>query len=111
MEVVHQQKGREVFTAKYPWIVAMAFGLLHGFGFAGALTDVGLPSNAIPLSLFGFNLGVELGQVIFIIVIASLLWLVQKRIKRIPEIVPLLLIYSIGGLSSFWLVERVAGFW
>ena len=111
VEIFQQQKGNKVFTAEYPWIVAMAFGLLHGFGFAGALTDVGLPQSAIPISLLGFNLGVEIGQVIFILAIIGLLKLFDKIIQRIPEIVPQIFTYSIGGLASFWLIERVVGFW
>jgi len=75
VEIIQQRKGNKTFTAEYPWIVAMIFGLLHGFGFAGALDDVGLPQNAIPMSLLGFNLGVEVGQVLFIIAILGLLML------------------------------------
>ena len=65
-EIVHGARGRPGLTARRPWIVAFTFGLLHGFGFAGALSEVGLPQNAIPLALFFFNVGVELGQLLFI---------------------------------------------
>lgn len=98
------------FTAKHPWLVALIFGLLHGFGFAGALTEVGLPNNAIPIALLGFNLGVEIGQVIFIIAIISLMYLLNKLIKNMPSLLPHIAIYAIGSLASFWLIERVSGF-
>jgi len=111
VEIIQHQKGKKVFTEKFPWVVAMAFGLLHGFGFAGALTDVGLPGSAIPISLLGFNVGVEIGQVLFIVAILFLISATNKLIKRIPEVLPTIAIYSIGGLASFWLIERIAGFW
>lgn len=111
VEIIQQQKGKEVFTSKYPWIVAMTFGLLHGFGFAGALTEVGLPGNAIPISLLGFNLGVEIGQVIFIVVIIGIMTAVNRLVKRMPELLSTVAVYSIGGLASFWLIERLVGFW
>jgi len=88
VEIIQHSNNKKVFTSKYPWAVALVFGLLHGFGFAGALTEIGLPNNAIPISLLGFNLGVEIGQVLFIIAI----------------------ILAIKLLNSFWLIERVVGF-
>lgn len=108
--IKHSKHKEEVFTSKYPWVVALVFGLLHGFGFAGALSDVGLPNNAIPISLLGFNLGVEIGQVLFIIVIIALIKLTNKLIKDIPALIPQMAVYAIGGLASFWLIERVVGF-
>ena len=66
VELVHYYQGKAVFSSRYPWVVAFIFGLLHGFGFAGALANVGLPPNDIPLTLFLFNVGVETGQLIFI---------------------------------------------
>ncbi len=111
IEIIQKQKGSNVFTADYPWIVAMVFGLLHGFGFAGALTEVGLPTNAIPISLLGFNVGVEIGQIIFIITIILVIKLFKNTINDIPEIIPKLIIYSIGGLASYWLIDRIIGFW
>jgi hydrogenase/urease accessory protein HupE len=65
-EVVQQRHGRAGWAAKWPWLVAFSFGLLHGLGFAGALAEIGLPTNSIPLALFFFNVGVELGQLLFI---------------------------------------------
>ena len=66
VEIVNSARGRESLTARLPWLVAFAFGLLHGLGFAGALSEVGLPGHAIPVALLFFNIGVELGQLLFI---------------------------------------------
>ena len=65
-EIVHARQGRPGMTARYPWVVAFSFGLLHGFGFAGALAEVGLPQSSIPIALLFFNVGVELGQLLFV---------------------------------------------
>jgi hypothetical protein len=92
--------------------VAFAFGLLHGFGFASALTDVGLPQGDVPLALFAFNAGVELGQLVFIAVVLSVLVLV-KRMKLPPIIERYALpvaTYAIGILAAFWFFERLANF-
>jgi len=111
MEIVHSKKGRPGAAAKWPWLIAFIFGLLHGFGFAGALAEVGLPQQSIPLALICFNIGVELGQLLFVLAVIVLTWLLQqlnqqKILKRAETVV----IYSIGGLSSFWLIERVSSF-
>jgi hypothetical protein len=78
-ELAHGKKGEERLTERYPWVVAFTFGLLHGFGFAGALSAVGLPQNEIPLALFQFNVGVEIGQIVFVAVVV----LISAGIKRI----------------------------
>ena len=101
-------------TQHYPWVVAFAFGLLHGFGFAGALAEVGLPQSSIPIALLFFNVGVEIGQVLFVgAVLAAIAvsWRAGQRI-RLPQPAWLwrLTPYAIGSLASFWLVERVAAF-
>ena len=70
-EIIHQRQGREGLASRKPWIVAFAFGLLHGLGFAGALAEVGLPENSIPLALLFFNIGVEIGQVLFIVAVLA----------------------------------------
>ena len=77
-EIVQGLRGRPGLTARAPWLVAFSFGLLHGFGFAGALAEVGLPQNAIPIALFAFNVGVELGQLIFV----ALVLIVRARCSR-----------------------------
>ena len=110
-EIVHGRQGRPTMTHRRPWLVALAFGLLHGFGFAGALAEVGLPGSAIPLALLLFNLGVEAGQVVFIAA-ALLGWALLKKLShtRLDDAwaVPT---YSIGALAAYWTVERVAAFW
>ena len=105
------QRGQEVYTSKYPWVVALSFGLLHGFGFAGALSEIGLPRQDLVLSLLGFNLGVELGQVVFVIVVILVVKMMNQLFHEIPKWISTATIYGIGSLASFWLIERVVGFW
>ncbi len=107
VELVHTYQGRPGLTAKYPWLIAFSFGLLHGFGFAGALADVGLPENAIPLTLFLFNVGVEIGQLIFVAVVLGILWLVRKSKLSVPEFVKWIPPYAIGSFSAMWFIERL----
>jgi len=111
VEIIRHQHGEEVYTSKYPWSVALVFGLLHGFGFAGALSEIGLPESAKAISLFGFNLGVEIGQVIFILIIIALVKVMNTLIKKPPRGMSTSIIYAIGSLAAFWLIERVVGFW
>jgi hypothetical protein len=109
-EIEHARRGRPGITARWPWIVAFTFGLLHGLGFAGALSEVGLPERAIPLALLFFNLGVEAGQLLFIAAVAAAVAIVTRLPLPRPtwaEIVPP---YAIGGIAMFWVIERVAGF-
>ena len=106
------QRGQASLTSQWPWIVAFTFGLLHGFGFASALTEIGLPQGDIPLALLSFNAGVEIGQLIFIgVVIGALAGL--KRID-IPEPIARgalpVATYAIGSIAAFWFLERLAGF-
>lgn len=107
-EIVHWRQGRPGITRRAPWIVAFVFGLLHGFGFAGALTEIGLPEHAIPLALLFFNLGVEAGQLLFIAAVFVVSWLLrQVPMPRWAWRVP---VYGIGGMAAFWTIERIAGF-
>ena len=110
-EIVRGRQGIAVLTARVPWIVAFTFGLLHGFGFAGALSEIGLPQSAIPLALFSFNVGVEIGQLLFVSGVV-LLYSIAKRIQPLPPAwawrVPT---YTIGGVAAFWTIDRIAGFW
>ena len=111
-EIAHLDRGRPSLTARWPWLVAFSFGLLHGFGFAGALTAVGLPQGDIPLALFAFNAGVELGQLAFIAAVLGALGLV-RRIELSPVADRRALrmaTYAIGTLAAFWFFERLAGF-
>ena len=112
-EIVQQQRGREGLAAKQPWLVAFVFGLLHGLGFAGALAEVGLPQNSIPLALLFFNIGVEIGQLLFIaVVLAAKSLFVRLAADRVElRRAAILPAYFIGGIASYWAIERVVGFW
>ena len=111
IEIISQKKGIEGIASKYPWVVAFIFGLLHGFGFAGALSEIGLPQNAITIALLFFNVGVEIGQLIFITSIVLIYYLIQKFDNQVLlDRVEMITVYSIGAISSFWLIGRVSGF-
>jgi hydrogenase/urease accessory protein HupE len=109
-EIVHARQGQVGLAAHMPWIVAFTFGLLHGFGFAGALSETGLPEGHIPVALLFFNLGVEAGQLLFVAAVLALV-AVARRIHiawpRWAELVPP---YAIGSLAMFWVIQRVAAF-
>jgi hypothetical protein len=96
-------------ATRFPWLVAFAFGLLHGFGFAGALSEVGVPQQAVPLALLFFNVGVELGQLLFIAAVFGLAWLVSLTAVRVPQIWQRAVAYGIGSVAAFWVVERTLG--
>ncbi len=108
-EILRRRRGERGLTERAPWLVAGSFGLLHGFGFAGALSQVGLPANDIPLALLFFNLGVEAGQLAFVIVALGVIALLRRA--RLPEWARLLPPYAIGGVAMFWAIERIAAIW
>ena len=110
VELVHYLDGRKGLTVRYPWIVAFTFGLLHGFGFAGALVDLGLPQTDIPWALLFFNVGVELGQLAFVLVAIGVIWLIGKIKINWPNWVEKVPPYAIGCLASFWMIERIWAF-
>jgi hydrogenase/urease accessory protein HupE len=109
-ELARQNRGETGLTARAPWLVAFAFGLLHGFGFAGALAEVGLPQSDIPMALLTFNLGVEAGQLMFVATVLALNWGVNRAIAAPPRWLQQAPVYAIGSLAAFWLIERVAAF-
>jgi len=113
-EIVRGHRGRPGLTARQPWLVAFVFGLLHGFGFAGALADVGLPQNAIAVALLFFNVGVEIGQLLFVAVAVTVIALAKIVIARLamprPAWARALPPYAIGGAAGFWVIERIAAF-
>ncbi|MCV9943981.1 MULTISPECIES: HupE/UreJ family protein [unclassified Rhizobium] len=121
VEIVKSRQAKEAnLTARLPWLVAFAFGLLHGLGFAGALSEIGLPHHAIPAALLFFNIGVELGQLAFAAtVLATFAILGRLSIRvfrsqhgRAPHAwARVATAYCIGGIAAFWLIERVGGFW
>ena len=108
VEIVQLERGQIGLTARWPWLVAFSFGLLHGFGFASALSDVGLPRGDIPLALFSFNVGVECGQLMFVGVVLGVAALarrlrIEARVQRYAlRVTP----YAIGTLAAFWFFER-----
>jgi hydrogenase/urease accessory protein HupE len=106
-ELAREKHGQE----RHPWVVAFTFGLLHGLGFAGALAEVGLPPNEIPLALFQFNVGVEIGQILFVTVVL----LIGKGIRKISYEWPVWIrrgpAYLIGSVAAFWCVQRTVSFW
>ncbi|CAA6808171.1 MAG: membrane protein, putative [uncultured Sulfurovum sp.] len=111
LEIMHEKQGKVGLTSQYPWIVAFIFGLLHGFGFAGALSDIGLPEQAITLALVFFNIGVELGQLIFVLFVVLIALVLRKFIQRKSiEKIEIIVVYATGGLASFWMIERVLAF-
>ena len=109
-EIVHKHNGQFSLTEKYPWVVAFAFGLFHGLGFAGALSEIGVPQHEVPLALLMFNVGVETGQLLFIGVILSLVAVLKKLPLTAPQGSWRLLPYSIGSVAAFWTIERVVSF-
>jgi hydrogenase/urease accessory protein HupE len=111
-EILRLRRGEPSLTARWPWLVAFCFGLLHGFGFAGALTAVGLPVGDIPLALFAFNVGVELGQLAFIAAVLGAMALARRTgvssglaRRALPATA-----WAIGILAAFWFFERLSAF-
>jgi len=119
VEIVNARRGMPALTARSPWLVAFCFGLLHGFGFAGALAEVGLPHHAIPTALLFFNLGVEIGQLVFVAAVMTAGELFRRAMA--PRLEPAMLTqttnwlditaaYAIGTVAAYWLIERTATF-
>lgn len=106
VELVHVRKGRPALAQRYPWVIAFTFGLLHGFGFAGALSEVGLPPERIPLALLLFNCGIEIGQVVFVGVVLAVLALLARVVPRLCAGVKWVMPHAIGSLAAFWFIER-----
>ena len=107
-EIVRSWRGETSFTIRHPWVVAFAFGLLHGFGFASALTSAGLPKAELPVALLSFNVGVEIGQLSFVALILLLeraFRILEVRWPRWAEALPG---YTVGSLGAFWTVQRLA---
>jgi hypothetical protein len=109
-EILRARQGRAGLAATRPWLVAFAFGLLHGLGFAGALTELGLAPGEIPLALLFFNLGVEVGQLMFVAAFLALAWALRRLQVRWPRWAAPLPAYAIGTIAAFWLIERTSGF-
>jgi hypothetical protein len=111
-EIVRARKGQSGLTERWPWAISFTFGLLHGFGFAGALSEVGLPQKAIPVALLFFNAGVEVGQLIFIAAMSAIAILARQVARKITlprpawawRIPP----YAIGAVAAFWFLQRIS---
>jgi hydrogenase/urease accessory protein HupE len=119
-EIVHRRQGRYGLTETWPWVIAFTFGLLHGLGFASALREVGLPQNGIPVGLLFFNIGVELGQLLFVGVIMTVIALAVRAARKFSQWnvaaqsafawCENISAYAIGGVAAFWLIERTLSF-
>jgi hydrogenase/urease accessory protein HupE len=119
VEILNARRGKSSLTTRLPWLVAFSFGLLHGFGFAGALAEVGLPQHAIPVALLFFNLGVEIGQLAFVAAVLTVgglfrtaiaLRLEPALIRRTVNRFDVIAAYAIGTVAAFWLIERTSAF-
>lgn len=109
-EILRAQAGKHGIAARRPWIVAFVFGLLHGFGFASALSETGLPAHAIPLALLMFNAGVEIGQLLFVGAVMLLIIALRYSPVGIPARLKVLPPYLIGSVAMFWVIERLVAF-
>lgn len=109
---VELARGREApptLLRRFPWAMAFLFGLLHGLGFAGALAEIGLPPDDVPLALFSFNVGIELGQLAFVAVMMVAGLLLRRVLRTRPPWLDLAPAYGIGCLSAYWVLERLFG--
>jgi hypothetical protein len=107
-EILRARQGRPGLAARRPWVVAFAFGLLHGLGFAGALTALGLAPGEIPLALLFFNVGVEIGQLLFVGACLALAWALRQLQVSWPRWAVPLPAYAIGTIAAFWFIERTS---
>jgi hypothetical protein len=108
VEAVRKLAGEMTLAERYPWLIAFTFGLVHGLGFAGALSEIGVPQNDVPLALLMFNVGVETGQVIFVVAVSLLLAALHKLHGRTAVAMFRAAPYAIGGIAAFWTIQRVA---
>ena len=106
VEIVKQNPGAPRLSERIPWVVAFAFGLLHGFGFAGALAEIGLPEGEVPIALLTFNLGVEAGQLVIVATSLALLALLRRFALPYFARSRVAFSYAIGSIAAFWLIER-----
>lgn len=106
VEIVKVDPSRPRLTERVPWLVAFAFGLLHGLGFAAALAEIGLPQGEVPAALFAFNVGVEIGQLGIVLATFAALWLVGRLAERRAQLVRRLAAYAIGCTAAFWMIQR-----
>lgn len=108
-EAIHRIRGWKTLSQQIPWAIAFGFGLIHGFGFAGALSEIGLPKGAEAMALLLFNLGVEAGQVLFVGCVLAVAWVFHKLAAPRMVLARTGLAYFIGFMGSYWAIERIAG--
>lgn len=108
LEAIYRMRGRETLGARWPWLIAFGFGLIHGFGFAGALADIGLPKGAELTALLLFNVGVEIGQIAVVIGLLALAWALNQLSERVTTPLRVTAAYIIGVAGMFWAMERSA---
>jgi hypothetical protein len=107
-EAMHRIKGWNTLSQRIPWAIAFGFGLIHGFGFAGALAEIGLPKGAEAMALLLFNVGVEAGQVMFVCALLLVALLIHRLAEKRMVMVRTALAYFIGVMGSYWAIERIA---
>lgn len=107
VEIVKQQRGQIGLTARYPWVVAFTFGLVHGIGFASALAGLGLERRLLPPALLFFNIGVEIGQIAFVLLVLALIWAHRRLNAVLPRWGDALPAYAIGSVAMFWFIGRL----
>ncbi len=108
VELTARDSARPSLLRRKPWLMAFGFGLLHGMGFAGALAEIGLPDDEIPLALFAFNVGIELGQLAFVAVILVAAAALGGRLATLPGWLQRTPAYAIGSLAAYWMLQRTA---
>jgi hypothetical protein len=107
VEIVKLNRGEIGLTARYPWVVAFSFGLLHGLGFATALTTLGIPGATLPIALLFFNVGVEIGQLAFVMLVLCLTWAHRRAHATLPQWSASVPAYTIGTVATFWFLSRL----
>ncbi len=114
-EVVRARRGEDSLTIRFPWVVAFAFGLLHGFGFASGLSTTGMPRAELPGALLWFNVGVEIGQLVFVFLALALVWAFRVLEIRWPRWTLAVPGYTVGSLGAYWTIQRtfimIGGIW
>lgn len=109
-EIIRAERGETDLSIRYPWLIAFLFGLLHGFGFGGALRDIGLPQTDVPLALLTFNLGVEVGQLLFVAAVLVVALAARRLVAVRGALIRGPVGYATGCVAGFWFVERVVSF-
>ncbi len=105
-ELVRADRGERSLTIRKPWLVSFGFGFLHGLGFAGALVALGLPRAELPLALLCFNMGVEVGQILFVVAVLMVMYSLRRVDIKLPERGKLIPVYLMGSVAGFWFIGR-----